>query len=55
MIVFFVGESSESQHQLLNLDGDIWKEMLDHCRSFPAAESQDKCFEKLDENVSKCL
>ncbi|XP_070016226.1 calmodulin-binding transcription activator 4-like isoform X3 [Nicotiana sylvestris] len=46
----YSGESSESQDQLLNLDGDIWKEMLDHCRSFPAAESQDKCFEKLDEN-----
>ncbi|XP_009592004.1 calmodulin-binding transcription activator 4 isoform X1 [Nicotiana tabacum] len=44
------GESSESQHQLLNLDGNIWKEMLDHCRSFPAAESPAKCFEKLDEN-----
>ncbi|MCD9640170.1 hypothetical protein HAX54_025314 [Datura stramonium] len=44
------GESSESQHQLLNLDANMWKEMLDHCRSSAAAQSQAKCFEKLDEN-----
>ncbi|KAK4354217.1 hypothetical protein RND71_026411 [Anisodus tanguticus] len=44
------GESSESQHQLLNLDANMWKEMLDHCRSSPASESQAKCFEKWDEN-----
>ncbi|KAL3352234.1 hypothetical protein AABB24_020344 [Solanum stoloniferum] len=44
------GESSESQDQLLNLDANMWKEMLDHCRSSPAAQSQAKCFEKLDEN-----
>ncbi|KAH0711180.1 hypothetical protein KY284_012607 [Solanum tuberosum] len=44
------GESSESPDQLLNLDANMWKEMLDHCRSSPAAQSQAKCFEKLDEN-----
>ncbi|XP_060191070.1 calmodulin-binding transcription activator 4-like isoform X2 [Lycium barbarum] len=44
------GESSESQDQLLNLDDNMWKEMLDHCRSSPAAESQAKCFGKWDEN-----
>ncbi|KAJ8539905.1 hypothetical protein K7X08_026294 [Anisodus acutangulus] len=44
------GESSESQHRLLNLDANMWKEMLDHCRSSPASESQAKCFEKWDEN-----
>ncbi|KAK4726961.1 hypothetical protein R3W88_031878 [Solanum pinnatisectum] len=44
------GESSESQDQLLNLDANMWKEMLDHCMSSPAAQSQAKCFEKLDEN-----
>ncbi|XP_055825330.1 calmodulin-binding transcription activator 4-like isoform X4 [Solanum dulcamara] len=45
------GESSESQDQLLSLGANMWKEMLDHCRSSPAAQSQTKCFEKFDENV----
>ncbi|XP_055825328.1 calmodulin-binding transcription activator 4-like isoform X2 [Solanum dulcamara] len=44
------GESSESQDQLLSLGANMWKEMLDHCRSSPAAQSQTKCFEKFDEN-----
>ncbi|KAM3303696.1 calmodulin-binding transcription activator 4 isoform X1 [Capsicum chacoense] len=45
------GESSESHHQDLTQDSDMWKDMLDDYGVSAAAESQTKYLHKLDENA----
>ncbi|PHU03021.1 Calmodulin-binding transcription activator 4 [Capsicum chinense] len=44
-------ESSESHHQDLTQDSDMWKDMLDDYGVSAAAESQTKYLHKLDENA----